>query len=99
MGKSNWAHSKDRRPELSTARWRALSLHIRRTEPLCRPCAAKGKPVLATQVDHIDETNPDYFDITNLQPICMECNLAKEMRRKGYTPRRRVGVDGWPVDD
>ena len=86
MTSGKWQGGKGRRPELFTARWKNLSKRIRREEPLCRLCDAKGIVTLATQVDHIDETVEDYFLRSNLQPICMACNLEKEMRRKGYTP-------------
>jgi 5-methylcytosine-specific restriction endonuclease McrA len=102
MTSGKWARGKERRPELMTARWKKLSLQVRREEPLCRPCSPATPPrvTLATQVDHIDESNPDFYDRANLQPICMQCNIAKEMKRKGYTytPRKRVAPDGWPIE-
>ena len=96
MASGRWKGSKERRPELATVRWRKLSLWLRRVEPLCRPCRLAGKTVLATQVDHIDEDYPDFFDVANLQPICARCNLEKEIKRKGYRPRVPIGTDGYP---
>lgn len=94
-----WERGKKQRPELATERWKQLSLYIRRHEPLCRVCTKAGRVTLATETDHIDESHPDPFDVSNLQPICGECNRLKEMGRRGYKRRPRIGTDGWPTDE
>src|SRR5437879_1962174 len=99
MPSGKWALGKSRRPELATTRWRNLSEQIRREEPLCRPCWKKGRTTRAEQVDHMDEDEPDFFLRSNLQPICARCNIEKEMKRKGYTPKKRIGLDGFPIDE
>ena len=51
---------------------------LRRDEGMCQPCARRGRPTRATQVDHIvpkERDGPD--DLENLQVICRPCHDAK----------------------
>ena len=65
--------------------------------PLCRPCAANGFTVAATEIDHIVPVKhaPDRFlDASNWQPICRPCHEVKtatETRRRFMTPEQA----GW----
>jgi 5-methylcytosine-specific restriction enzyme A len=59
-------------------------LAILEREPLCRRCAAAGRVVAATEVDHIHPKRaggPEAFD--NLQPLCKPCHSAKTAREMG----------------
>jgi len=95
-----WNHrasSKDRGYGREYRRLRALLL---KREPLCRPCNAKGRTTVATQVDHIlaIANGGAAHDITNLQPICAECHQDKCNLDKGHRLRRRITEGGWPEE-
>ena len=65
----------------STARWQRLRLAVLKAEPLCRRCRAQdGRPVPATDVDHIQAHKGDprlFWWRQNLQPLCAPCHWAK----------------------
>lgn len=49
-----------------------------KAEPLCRLCLARGRPVPATEVDHITPKVLGGSDQdSNLQPLCGDCHKAK----------------------
>ena len=61
--------------------------------PLCRPCAANGFTVAATEIDHIVPVKhaPDRFlDASNWQPICRPCHEVKTAteNRRRETPEQ-----------
>ena len=69
---------------------------VRREEPLCRMCLAKGRVTPTQEIDHIiplrqGGTN----DRDNLAGLCREHHLEKST---GYK-RQRIGQDGWPIED
>lgn len=65
--------------------WRKIREHVLMTEPLCRTCAAAGRTVAATDVDHIVPKHMDGTDeIENLQPLCRACHNRKTAREKGH---------------
>ena len=75
----------------------SMRLFFLRMHPLCRPCAANGFTVAATEIDHLVPVQqaPDRFlDRSNWQPICRPCHARKtatETRRRFMTPEQA----GW----
>ncbi|MGM9649216.1 MAG: HNH endonuclease [Butyricicoccaceae bacterium] len=52
-------------------------------EPFCRSCAAQGRRVRATEVDHIIPHRGDaslFADKNNLQSLCKRCHSMKTMQ-------------------
>jgi 5-methylcytosine-specific restriction enzyme A len=63
-----------------TARWIALSRHIRRTRPLCEDC----KRAPSQQVDHrIPRSRGGTDDPSNLRAVCLECHGRKTATTDG----------------
>lgn len=80
----------------------ALRAQLLAQEPLCRMCAAKGRVTAATIADHIVPIAKGgaVHDITNMQPVCEDCHDTKTRADNGWrAPRKRIALDGWPVDD
>jgi 5-methylcytosine-specific restriction protein A len=70
-----------------------------RTDYLCEMCLAKGRPELATVVDHIIPLSKGGLDEdTNTRNLCTSCHLQVTARQFGYKkPKQPIGVDGWPI--
>lgn len=66
-------------PLYHTARWTRLSRAWRASHPLCAECLRHGIYKSAEVVDHIIPFPicQDFFDVKNLQSLCMECNNIK----------------------
>lgn len=95
LTKAGWcdAHRPSQAPRRESAQWHAwYSLPIwvddlRPTqllnEPFCRICAADGKRVRATDVDHVVDHKGDWLKFTdrdNLESLCHSCHSRKTMR-------------------
>ena len=68
-----------------TTRWKALRAAILRAEPLCRACAAQGRPEPATEIDHVLRHRGSaalFWMQANLQPLCATCHIAKTIRER-----------------
>jgi 5-methylcytosine-specific restriction protein A len=68
--------------------------------PLCVRCEERGITRLAEELDHhipLSRGGSDTDD--NLVPLCRRCHELKTAQDRGYRVRRRVGIDGYPVDD
>lgn len=67
-----------------TSRWTRLSRAWRAAHPLCEECRKRGVIKSAQVVDHIIPwpVCEDFFDRTNLQSLCSDCNNAKGNRDK-----------------
>ncbi len=67
-----------------TYRWTRLSRAFRQSHPLCAECARNGRLKEAEVVDHITPfpVCRDFFDESNLQSLCADCNIAKGNRDK-----------------
>lgn len=67
-----------------TYRWTRLSRAFRQSHPLCAECARNGRLKAAEVVDHITPfpVCRDFFDESNLQSLCYDCNIAKGNRDK-----------------
>lgn len=79
-------------------RWTRLSRTFRAAHPLCAECARNGRLKAAEVVDHIVPfpVCRDFFDETNLQSLCGDCNAAKGNRDKTVIAewRRARGCEG-----
>jgi len=76
-----------------------FSLH-----PLCVKCVEKGIYRAATQLDHIVALTNGGLDFDedggkNRQGLCDDCHDEKTRQDLGHTPRVRIGLDGFPVED
>lgn len=68
-----------------TSRWTKLSRAFRAEHPLCAECQRKGIIKPSTCVDHIIPwpiCKDRFYDRTNLQALCDECNIRKGNRDK-----------------
>lgn len=69
-----------------TSRWTKLSAALRSRPDFacCAECARHGIVTPATVVDHIVPwpVCEDFFDTSNLQPLCDKCNHDKGQRDK-----------------
>lgn len=79
--------------------WDKTRLRIlKRDNYLCQPCLAEGRIHTANEVDHrIPKAKGGTDDDDNLQAINHDCHVAKTTRENGGTPKRRYGLDGWPL--
>ena len=80
-----------------TFRWTRLSRAFRQSHPLCAECARNGRLKAAEVVDHIVPfpVCRDFFDESNLQSLCADCNIAKGNRDKVVISEwRRTHVNG-----
>ncbi|WP_430229892.1 HNH endonuclease [Nitrosomonas communis] len=72
---------------------------IFRVNPLCVECWKAGRVKQAEELDHIvplhkGGTNDD----ENLQGLCQKCHSEKSAMERGFSPKREIGVDGFPVE-
>ena len=67
-----------------TNRWTRLSRVFRAEHPLCAECQRQGIVKAADVVDHIVPwpVCQDFYDRSNLQSLCEDCNRAKGNRDK-----------------
>ena len=68
-----------------TARWTRLSRAFRAEHPLCAECQRHGVIRPSTCVDHIEPwpiCADRFYDRTNLQALCDECNHLKGQQDK-----------------
>lgn len=79
--------------------WMRIRARALRTNPLCTICAAAGRVVGATEVDHripLHQGGTD--DDANLQGLCHDCHADKTARDGGKARRRAgSGPDGWRI--
>ena len=80
-----------------TARWTRISRAWRINHPLCDECKRKGLTRSAEVVDHIVPwpVCPDFYDTSNLQSLCADCNHAKGQKDKKVIAewRKKSGSD------
>lgn len=67
-----------------TWRWKKIAKAWKEAHPLCAECGRKGIIKAAEVADHIIPWPicGDFFDTSNLQSLCEDCN-----REKGYRDR------------
>lgn len=77
------------------AAWEKLRKWHLRGEPLCRRCKAAGRLEAAALVDHIrpvqSADDPAFYDVGNLQSLCIACHAAKTSEDKAAGLARRPG--------
>ena len=73
-----------------SSRWTKVAKAWKVEHPLCEACKSKGIIKAAEVVDHIVPWPicQDFFDETNFQSLCAECNMLK-----GY--RDRPAIEKW----
>lgn len=73
-----------------SSRWTKLARAWKVEHPLCEECKRKGIVKAAEVVDHIIPWPicEDFFDKSNLQSLCEDCN-----REKGY--KDRPAIERW----
>ena len=90
-------------------RWRKIRAEVLAEEPICRVCKERGKITkrsISTICDHIVPLFEGGLEIrSNYQGICKEHHdekTARESARAQGRPeprvKRRIGLDGWPVE-
>ena len=79
-GRKTWLANQRDYGLYNSAQWRRLSHEVRTDEPFCRECAKKGITTLATVTDHIKAVSHggDFWNRTNLQPLCTPCHNGKK---------------------
>ena len=82
-----------------TWRWIKLSRAIRAEHPLCAECQRRGILRAATCVDHITPWpicgEQGFFDRSNLQALCDDCNNQKGLRDKAKIQAWKRVHPGW----
>jgi len=83
--KTQRANSREVEPRYHTTNWRAVRQAVLMSEPLCRGCSERGEVVLAQMVDHIEPVRlgGNFWDVTNLQPLCNSCHASKSGKERG----------------
>lgn len=78
-----------------SARWARLSRAWRAAHPLCEECKRNGILTAGEVVDHITPVPvcQDFFDESNLQTLCRQCNHLKGQRDKKIIQAYRQGLD------
>ena len=97
----NWGQRNRHALGYGSAWDRLRAVVLRRDGYLCQcaVCKSTGRVRLASQVDHIIPKAKGGTDaLSNLQAIHAECHVIKSMIDQGATPRKRIGVDGWPLE-
>lgn len=86
------------RPEYHTARWQRLRKRFLEQPQhiYCVRCKAQNRYSLAKVVDHIipAELCEDFWDESNLQPLCERCNRIKGAEDRKMIQEHRRGVGG-----
>jgi 5-methylcytosine-specific restriction protein A len=73
---------------------------LERDKGLCQVCLRDGRVTGAKTVDHIKpKAQGGTDDPANLQVICASCHLNKTLLEQGKRRKRRIGVNGYPIDD
>jgi len=69
--------------------------------PLCAMCVARGKPSLATTVDHVEPHRGDlelFWDQRNWQSLCTRDHNSTKQRHEKSGVVHGSSVDGFPID-
>lgn len=73
-----------------------------RTVILCEQCRREGRTTVGTIADHvIPLAKGGKTERSNYQLLCKSCSNKKTIEDGGRKcrVRRRIALDGWPVDD
>jgi 5-methylcytosine-specific restriction protein A len=97
-----WRHERESRHArgYGTAWGKARKEAMARDKGLCQPCLKDGRVTAAHAVDHImSKAKGGTDDLDNLQAICRACHLDKTLTELGRRRKRRIGIDGWAVEE
>ena len=82
-------------------RWQQARIRYLAANPLCVMCSGQGKVVAAEVVDHIKPHKGNqalFWSAGNWQSLCKRHHDSdKQLIEAGKSPRRAIGLDGWPV--
>jgi len=101
---TGWKHQGSRHARGYGSRWVKLRERIlKRDRYLCQcpDCEGGRKRVrVASEVDHIVPKAKGGTDAErNLRAVATDCHRKLTMLQTGKTPKVRIGIDGWPVDE
>ena len=100
---TKWADRGSRHARGYGSAWDKLRLEILRRDCglcKCQECTRLGRLRIASEVDHIiPKAKGGTDDPDNLCSINRDCHRDKSLRDKGGIPKRRIGIDGYPVDE
>lgn len=94
-----WRKRPDSRPRRLTGRkWYAARRQVIAEQK--GMCACCGRVLVdGWALDHIvPHSKGGSDDRENLQGLCNPCHDAKTAKDRGYRTRRRIGVDGYPIE-
>lgn len=103
-----WQHDRRSRQARGYGRgWDKLrAAALARDLHLCQICARAGRVTPATEVDHITpKAKGGAETLDNTQSVCAPCHRVKtateaaDAQGRKVRPRRRIGLDGYPLDD
>jgi 5-methylcytosine-specific restriction protein A len=97
-----WQHARTSRHArgYGTAWDRVRKEIMARDKGLCQPCLKANRVTAGNAVDHITpKAKGGTDDPANLQVICRACHLDKTLRDASRRVKRRIGADGWPIND
>lgn len=75
-----WTHAKTTKERGYDNNWKKLSERIRKNEPLCHDCQAKGIATPAKEVHHIIKIKDApglKYEQDNLVPLCEACHRER----------------------
>lgn len=70
-----------------------------RLHPLCAECEKHGCVRAAVELDHVIALSNGGKDDGKKQGLCLPCHKTKTALDRGYKPKERIGLDGFPCDD
>lgn len=79
-----------------------IRAEMMRTIVLCEECTRQGRVTVGTVADHIRRlSDGGTGERSNYQLLCKQCDLDKQVRDRGGTPKRKMqtGIDGWPIEE
>ncbi len=100
MMAEHWKHKEQSRHKRGYgAAWdRLRKVILSRDSHLCQICKAEGRATPGNHVDHILSKAKGGTDAHgNLQTLCKPCHSRKSNEERGFTVKRMIGADGWPL--
>jgi len=99
-GKGKGAQEAER---LRGRKLQAARLRIWARDPRCQMCGELTDITPGTnrpfELDHkLALTNGGTNEDENLQVLCLDCHESKTAKDLGTSVKRRIGLDGWPVE-
>ena len=95
MAKYGGSHDK----RIKGAKLQALRLDMYKDNPCCNSCGRLTAHPHGYQIDHIKPLHLGGTDTpSNRQLLCIDCHEKKTAKEMGYTPKKTIGYDGWPIE-